>query len=75
MADEEKVGRLLDSDVGKPHTLDDPTKAYSALLTKVDEMIDLLKALTAKLDADAGVTDTDFASTLTDSLEKLKFRL
>lgn len=46
--------------------------ATQAILRKQDEIIDLLKALAAKLDADAGVTDTDYASLLTNALEKVK---
>lgn len=47
--------------------------AEQAILRKQDEIIDLLKALTAKLDADAADTggDSDFAATLTDALEKV----
>jgi len=70
----EELGRLASSEVGSEHILDNPTLAYSALLTKVDELIDALATLTAKLDSDGGVTDEDYASTITDSLSKLKFR-
>lgn len=45
--------------------------ALQAVLIKQDEIIDDLKALAAKLDADAGVTDTDYASSITDALEKV----
>jgi len=45
-----------------------------AMLIKQDELIDLLKSLMAKLDADAGVTDTDYAATLTDLLEKVQLK-
>jgi hypothetical protein len=46
--------------------------ATQAILRKQDEIIDLLKSLTAKLDADAGVTDTDYAALITAALEKVK---
>ena len=65
MSDEEKVGRLLDSDLGKAQTLDDPTKVYAALLSKVDELIDAVVALDA---ANTGVPEVA-------ALKKLAFRL
>jgi hypothetical protein len=49
-----------------------PKSGEQAMLMKQDQIIDLLKALTAKLDADAGVADTDYAALLTASLEKVK---
>jgi hypothetical protein len=75
MAGDTSLGRLDAGEAGQSQVLDDPTKAYSAVLTKQDEIIDLLKALTAKLDGDVGITDVDYASSLTDALEKLAFRL
>jgi hypothetical protein len=51
-----------------------PGSAEQAILEKQDQMIDMLKALTAKLDADGGVTDTNYASTLTDSLSKVALK-
>ena len=48
--------------------------AEQGMLVKQDAIIDTLKALAAKLDADAGVTDTDYASTLTDLLSKLELK-
>lgn len=51
--------------------------ALQAVLVKQDELIDeinalkdAVKALTAKLDADAGVTDVDYASSISDSLSE-----
>ncbi len=49
-----------------------PKSAEQAMLKKMDEMIDAIKALTAKLDADATVTDTDYAATISDALDKVK---
>lgn len=52
----------------------DTIKAKSAeqgMLQTQDAIIDALKAIAAKLDLDAGVTDTDYASTITDSLSKV----
>jgi len=41
-----EIGRLSGDEVGGEHIFDDPTKAYSALLTKVDEIIDVLAGIT-----------------------------
>lgn len=41
-----------------------PTADYVKLGTIMDELITKHNALCAKLDADAGVTDTNYASTL-----------
>ena len=51
-----------------------PGSAEQASLIKQDALIDALKALTAKMDADIGVTDTDYAATLTDALEKVELK-
>jgi hypothetical protein len=75
MSDATDVGRLPSDEVGDEHLLDDPTKAFSALLTKVDEIIAALKGIAAKLDADGGVTDTNYRSLWTTALAELKFRL
>ena len=45
--------------------------AEQGMLLKQDEIIDILKALMAKLDADTGVQQTDFAASLTDALKKV----
>jgi hypothetical protein len=49
-----------------------PKSAEQAMLKKMDELIDALATLTAKLDADTGITDTDYAALITDTLEKVK---
>ena len=64
-------GRLNASEVGKPVTYDDPTKVISALLSNQDALIDAIVALTAKLDADAGVTDTNYGALISASLAKI----
>lgn len=46
--------------------------AEQGILVKQDEIIDALKAIAAKLDADVGVTDTDYASAITDLIEKVQ---
>lgn len=48
--------------------------AEQAMLRKMDEMIDLMKALTAKLDADGALNDADYASVLTDALAKIDLK-
>ena len=48
--------------------------AEQAILEKQDEIIDLLKNLTAKMDADVGITDADYAATITDALEKVEVK-
>ena len=50
------------------------SSAEQGMLKNQDAIIDALKALTAKLDADAGITDTNYASTVTDVLAKLKLQ-
>lgn len=71
----EEVGRLASDEVGTELVLDDPSRACSAILSKIDDLIVALKAIGDKLDADGGVTDTDYGSTITDALAKLKFKL
>ena len=69
------VGRLPVEERGVPLILDNPSKVVEAALTKQDEIIEMLKALTAKLDADTGVTSTNFAETLTDALRAIELKL
>lgn len=67
-------------DKGRPNRTQEFTdtvaekSSLQAVLVKQDEIIDLLKSLMAKLDADGGVTDTDYASVLTDALEKVALK-
>lgn len=54
-----------------------PGSALQAVLIKQDEIIDQLKALTAKMDADfADVTNasTDYAASITDALDKVELK-
>lgn len=76
MTDETKLGRLPEEQIDEVHTLDSPEKGFQAVLSKQDQIIDLLAALTAKIDADSGDTggDNDY-SDLTDALLKIKFRI
>jgi len=67
----ETIGRLPLDLVDQPHVHDAPNRTVEAMLTKLDALIDIQAGLAAKLDADPGVTDTDYAATLTDSLKKL----
>ena len=66
----ESIGRIPDI-VDNPHVHDLPNRTGEAMLTKMDQMIDIFKDLTAKLDLDAGVTGTDYKALLTDALKKL----
>lgn len=38
----------------------------AALITQINNLTESFRLLTAKLDADAGVTDTDYAADITD---------
>lgn len=67
-------GRRQGANIARKTNTVAPKSAEQAMLQKQDEIIQLLKDLAAKLDADTGVNDTDFASTLTDALEKVKLR-
>jgi len=66
-------GRLNKDLVGKQLSDDAPELKVAAMLSKQDDLIAAIKALTAKLDADAGVTDTDYASTISDGINLLDF--
>jgi len=68
------VGRIPEI-VDNPHVHDAPNRTVEAMLTKQDQLIDAIQALTAKLDADGGVTDTDYASLITDAIKKLDLNL
>ena len=71
-----EVGRRDVAEVDSGNlTHDAPSNTVEAMLTKQDAIVDAIKAMAAKLDADAGVTDTDYASSITDSLAKLKLIL
>ena len=49
----------------RPHSL--AGSLENELRTQVNNLTDTVRALTAKLDADAGVTDANYAALLTDS--------
>ncbi len=66
------VGRLSPEEAALPVIGDVSNRQVLALTTKVDQLTDAIKALTAKLDTDGGVTGTDFAATITDALSKLQ---
>ena len=65
------LGRLSSTELGKPVLHDQPSKTSSAVMSKLDELIDAIKALTAKLDADAGVTDTNYAALISNAISKV----
>lgn len=66
-----QLGRLTADELGKKVLHDAPEKQVAALMSKVDELVDALKALTAKMDAD-GFGDTDYAATISDSIAKIE---
>lgn len=70
----EELGRLSPGEVGHPVLHDAPEKQMQAVMSKLDELVDVIKALTAKLDADGGV-DTDYAAEVTASLSKIQLFL
>ncbi len=71
----ETVGRLEAGRSGNVVADQGSEGQVAAMLSKQDEIIDLLKSLAAKLDLDAGVSDTDYASALTDALAKVDLKL
>lgn len=60
-----ELGRLDVGEKAQPVLLDSPTKVSQALVSKIDELIDALKALDA---ANTGVPEVA-------ALEKIKFKL
>lgn len=68
------LGRLSSAEMSQLN-LDESSQSFKALLTQQDAIIVALKAIAAKLDADGGVTDTNYASTITASLAALSFKI
>ena len=66
----ERGGRQ-DDRVDEPNVHDAPNRTVEVMLSNQDRLIDALKGMAAKLDADGGVTDTDYAADLTDAIGKL----
>ena len=71
-----EVGRrpVAEIDLGNT-THDAPSNTVESMLRKQDIIVDALKAMGDKLDADVGVTDADFGVLITDSLAKLELIL
>ena len=69
----EQLGRLEYPD--QPIFHDAPSQTMSAVLSKLDELINMNKALNAKLDSDVGVADTDYASLLSDDVSLIDLSL
>lgn len=69
------LGRLSTAEVGKPVILDEPSKVVKALLSNQDAMIDLIVVLCTKLDADGGVTDTNYNALVGALLTKVNITL
>ena len=67
-----QMGRLAADELKKKVLHDAPEKTVAALMSKVDELTVVIKALCAKLDADAGVTDTDYAAVISDAILKIE---
>lgn len=68
------LGRLSTAQMSQL-ILDNPSQVVLALVTQQDAIIAALQAISAKLDADGGVTDTNYASTITASLAALNFKI
>jgi hypothetical protein len=71
------LGRLLASEKGGKILHDLPEKQAKAMMSQLDDIVAqvqalvvAVKAIAAKLDADGGVTDTNYASTITASVDK-----
>jgi len=72
-----ELGRLQEAEKLQAVLHDAPEKQMAAVMSKLDEMIDAIKALTAKLDADSADTggDADYAAEVSDALNKIELKL
>lgn len=68
------LGRLQEAEKSQQVLHDAPEKQVAAIMSKLDELIDAMKALGAKLDAD-GVGGADYAALVTDALKKIELKL
>jgi hypothetical protein len=66
-----QIGRLSQDELNKKVLHDAPEKTVAALMSKVDELTDVIKALCAKLDADS-VGAADYEATISDSILKIE---
>ena len=66
-----QMGRLTADELQKKVLHDAPEKTVAALMSKVDELTDVIKALCAKLDADA-VGGADYAAVISDAILKIE---
>ena len=66
-----QLGRLSADELNKKVIHDAPEKQVAALMSKVDELTDVIKALCAKLDADA-VGSATYAADISDSIAKIE---
>lgn len=69
-----KLGRLSEAELGQKVTHDAPAKQMAAVMSKLDEIAQVLRDLTAKLDADGGVDDEDYGSLVT-ALKDIELKL
>ena len=69
------LGRLESGEIGHSVLHDMPEKQAAAIMSKLDELVIAMKALTAKLDLDAGITGTDYAALITNSLSEILLQL
>lgn len=66
-----QIGRLTDDEKMKKVIHDAPEKQVAALMSKVDELTDAIKALCAKLDTDT-VGSASYAADISDSIAKIE---
>lgn len=65
-----KAGRL--GSTGTFQNTVAPKSAEQAMLIQLDSLVTAIQALTAKLDADAGVTDTNYTALIGATLSLIK---
>ena len=67
----DKIGRIPLENLYDKHVHDAPNRTVEAMLTQLDQLVGQVQALTAKLDLDTGVTDTDYEDTISVLVRKL----
>lgn len=69
-----KLGRLSEAELGQKVVHDAPAKQMAAVMSKLDEISQVLRDLTAKLDSDSGVDAEDYGA-LVASLKDIELKL